>query len=545
MIKKIILGIFFILCFLFVGYSFAKEPIRVWGHTYYIPSQVKYYYIFNALIFSWNQTFTGQFILYTGPVNYSATIPTTSVPVNQIQCNSILRGFYIEMVSNDSFIPYIIDPATKLLNTSYYYNVLTGWFVYNCNGNPNWVSPTNVYIDTEFTWDTLGNTWVIVWWIKFYKNWNYWKWDISSGFLNTIQFSGDILYWFVRNNFNSDGKLVFIAPIKFDEEVINYFTSTVLNNIDSLWSDFTGKVYVNNNMLCIIDSNHCYPIIPHKFKIPDYPFIFIKWRFFWDRKFVADDIYNTYRSSFWWEKYPNFFKIVNKLRRKAFELCRGRWITNNDFNTYDYFNNKIICVRNSSLQKTRIYLDLNSIDHQTIITTNLDVILTGRLNTGWILDLFVDKWVLYFGSGMKLSWIDKNFNQVENETQGWFQGVYLRWNILVNWIVLWTWFDEYKFNHKVVLRWRLMSFNWIWTWKNDVNRLKLIEDKIWMYNFATDYSGYMDMKNIFDWKCINDTLFEKGIWSDWSICSKDVSYFDGKYNSLYVEFKRYYSRLLY
>jgi hypothetical protein len=62
-------------------------------------------------------------------------------------------------------------------------------------------------------------------------------------------------------------------------------------------------------------------------------------------------------------------------------------------NNYPYtYNNNVICIKNVNYSsKKSVYLDLNNIKHQTIITKDLNVILTGRLDKNSQLNLFVDK----------------------------------------------------------------------------------------------------------------------------------------------------------
>ena len=96
--------------------------------------------------------------------------------------------------------------------------------------------------------------------------------------------------------------------------------------------------------------------------------------------------------------------------------------------------------------------------------------------------------------------------------------IYLKWNIYVNWLILWqSWVYITWYNHKLYFAWKIASLN---TPCDDQDRRKQVENMFWI----ADYSSYVSLQNVFKRVCNADWFWTDGTicwqsWDNYTFCS--------------------------
>lgn len=150
----------------------------------------------------------------------------------------------------------------------------------------------------------------------------------------------------------------------------------------------------------------------------------------------------------------NSSTLINLGKQKAQELCQGKEKYTPNFTKILWaYSESIICIENTDV---KINLDIPSTyENKTIIVKSGNVILQGGMKENDPpLDLFIDKGILYLPETItRQSFNDQWF---ASETNPITSGLYLKGNLIINGLILWsiTWF-----NHKLHFQGKITTLN--------------------------------------------------------------------------------------
>lgn len=441
---------------------------------------------------------------------------TESLPVAQeikiwtksIKCTKQLRGIYYNAARWSRLWP-LDQKSFKLLNEEggYSWLVLDWWLYTSCWSDTYWIFG---YIKYSFWWI---DSYIIAW-----TKLNYLKNQYLTDFANSFEYLNNVTpLWFI---WDSIWWIWFVwGTLSWSEKLIGELNNW--SNINSSFVNSWGNIVSTNPNWVIIWS--------WSSQAQDTMWnILIQWNTFISTAIAPDEkralLGNVEKRTILMVSDLNPSDVINKAKKNAETLCRWKTYFTKERWTSKLNDNKenVLCYKDVE----NLEIDLSAERHKdkTIIMNNWNVTLKNSMNKNWHpLDLFIDWWVLVIDGLPEWKLQKTSFNQdgypSENEAEEKSSWIFMKWNIVINWILIWGTFDKPgSIKNKVHLLWRIAFLNtpttsseWRKTQVNSVLGTKIYEPRI-------------SLENVFDWYCnfngkAND---DTKCWWPWSYSSATI-----------------------
>jgi hypothetical protein len=420
---------------------------------------------------------------------------------DSISCNNLFQWYYYNSQRWDRVWP--LDNWTlsllKTVDNSYQNLSVTWWFHTFCSWDEHWIygqitydrSWTKSYLIAWTQLDYLSNTykpylaksfqrfnwlvplgyiWDSVWWIWFVG----WMISWSNNLIDLLN------SWSLSDKWNSINELFIVTW----DKILSMDTS----KYSFLW-DIDTSLQTQNALLwwlCIqgMASLSCNDKIQSNLQINSY-------------------INNSNFISIW--------DVLNSSRQKYLKACSS--YKNLDTNSLPWSQTSkdpYLCYiyTNYDTWKT-LTIDLSNPDlyrNKYIVVKNTDIKLINSMNSASPnIEIFVDNWnILLSNVVSNMQSFDWSWYVNTIWLSSW---VLLKWNIYVNWLILWekywvvTWY-----NHKLYFFWKIASLN---TPCDDSSRQRQVSNMFGGIN----YSNFVNLQNVFVRTC--NSVW---IWSDGTSC---------------------------
>jgi len=208
--------------------------------------------------------------------------------------------------------------------------------------------------------------------------------------------------------------------------------------------------------------------------------------------------------------------ILNEIRKKSEQYCR--WKESYEEDTLSSNTDNIICINKINYSSwNKLTIDLsneNTYKNKTIFAKNTNIILEKSMqNNSSPINIFVDNWNIFIKNNTNTGSLI-GFNWKWYIAESWFVGkwVYINWNLIANWLLLWTdWTNTTPIQNRIYIHWKTYTLNSLvspTTWK--INQIKNIF-------FSEEFNNYINLNNLSEWFC-NPTSW---IWTDGTNCEND------------------------
>ena len=442
----------------------------------------------------------------------SPTMITIQSWYNHKTCTKLVRGIYFNSQRGKRLRPLDEDTLTLLKNDNQIYSTLqmTGWLYTTCDSGSNY--------------GIFGAITYTRWWITSYvvagTRLNYPSNKIIANMANSFQYFDNKVP--IGYLYDSNGGIGYVGwSLTGDEALINY--------LNSGWSINSGFMYSWNTIISH-NQNRTTTIVSWNNAMNTMRNFIIQWSVGLSKSIDEKErlsllgnfdnktvIYNG--------SDINSSTLINIAKQKAQQLCQGKKPYPNT--TLDTDPENIICIENHD-----ITINLGAMityGNKTIIVKSGNVLLQWWMDTtSPALDLFVDKGLLYLPNPFNTrQWFDNQGFPVTNGVSSW---MFLKWNFIINGLLLGEWVTA--FGHKLHVQGRITTLNT--PLMPNQGRITQIENMFW---WSSVYDNFISLQKVFTRECqLNGTGSDGSpCTTGWVISTTPLVILNGNYLSNIVQ----------